>query len=109
MTLSNILYETINKYFNKLSVFGYCSYNEVNKIIAICAIDELLHTYLFTEKQYKLIQRSVNKLLGTSCLLSYPDMPIRHSVISKDNEAFLRISELSNIRLTENNIQRIAE
>lgn len=109
MVLTNVLYEALIKYFKKLSVFGYCSYREVDKIIVVSALEELLQTYILTEDQYKLFQRVLNRLLGSSCLLPYPNMPIVHSVISKDKEAFLRLTESNDTRISHDNIHRITE
>jgi hypothetical protein len=109
MDLNNTTFESLVKYFNCLSVNGYCSYSEVDKIITLLAINDLLNTYVFTEKQYRLIQSTLACLFGGSCVVSHPNIIPKHSVISKDMEAFLRISEFSDPRISEDSINRITQ
>lgn len=91
----------VDRYFNKLSKLGYCSYDEVNKMITLFAIKDIVDNYIMTESQYRLLQNVLICLFGSSCLFPYPSTTAKHSIIYKDAEAFLRLSEASINRISE--------
>jgi hypothetical protein len=43
--IDNVSYDAIYRYFNALSKFGYKSYGDVEKLIALLTLDEMLHVF----------------------------------------------------------------
>lgn len=108
---SNILCNSLDKYFNILSKTGYKSYNSVNKIIVLLAIDTLLRTelsYYITEDDYKSITNVIYCILGSECMFEMPSYETFDSLL-RDNSSpdGLRITEDSINRITEDTLFRI--
>lgn len=73
--MDDILYTTLSRYFNKLSKFGYTSYNEVYNILYLILIRDFIYNDFYgyiTEDDYRYIERSLYCLFGKSCLIPYP-------------------------------------
>ena len=80
VVMDNITEITANaykNYFHALSKFGYKSYEDVSKLIVVSIIEDLLtnanYRYLITEVDYKAMERALNCLMGTTCLIPYYD------------------------------------
>lgn len=103
--ISNISMEAIRRYFNTLSKFGYKSYDEVDKLIALLAIEEILLgelSYFITETDYRSIVDFLYCIFGSTCLADMPGYITYDSLIHP-------ISADKKYRITENNILRISE
>ncbi len=109
MELIDNSYLAITRYFKRLSTFGYTPDNEVFKMITLFAIQEFLDKYLLSEIEYRQIERTINCLWGTSCLLPYPEYVVQHTVVATDKEAYWRFTEDSENRSTENIVLRIVQ
>lgn len=102
--LLKISTESIIRYFKTLSIFGYKSYNEVYKLIALLSIEDFLNIFDFyiTEDDLRDICKAVSCLYGSTCLIDFIKCNIEDS-ISHD------ILYDFNIRDTEDNNSRITE
>lgn len=113
VNIEKISQEGLNRYFNTLKVFGYKSYGQVDKLLILLLIEELLNsTYKFfiTEEHYKIIDKALYCLFGTTCLIPYPEF-INEDTIFLDTYYInkLRFMEDNSIRLMEDNTFRIME
>lgn len=74
--MENFVYEAIAHYFKALSYFGYYKQADVQKLIVLIFYHVLLdHDYrgFVKEEDYKDIDKALNCLYGTTCLIPYPD------------------------------------
>lgn len=74
--MDDILYEALIKYFHALEVKGYMSRTHSEKLLVIAFYrDYMFNDYraLLSKRDYCLIERALDCLYGTSCLIPYPD------------------------------------
>lgn len=73
--MDEILYNTLNKYFDTLSVTGYIKDPTVFKILVLQYIQEITTNefrYFITNKDIKLMQDLLYQLFGSTCEISFP-------------------------------------
>ena len=74
--MDNMLYEALSHYVHVLETFGYMSYKEMEKLLVFSFFrDFVYHDYrgLLSKEDYYQIERALNCLYGTSCLIPYPN------------------------------------
>ena len=74
--MDEILYEALTKYYHALELKGYMSKSHSVKLLILCFIrDFMFNDYraVLGKEDYCLIERALDCLYGTSCLIPYPD------------------------------------
>lgn len=74
--MDEILYEALSKYYHALELKGYMSLSHGAKLLVLCFFrDFVYHDYrgLLSKRDYCLIERALDCIYGTSCLIPYPD------------------------------------
>lgn len=74
--MDDILYEALTKYFHALEVKGYMSKTHSEKLLVMAFYrDFMFNDYraLLSKRDYCLIERALDCIYGTSCLIPYPD------------------------------------
>lgn len=74
--MDEILYNALNRYYHALELKGYMSYKEsVKLLILIFLRDFVFHDYrgLLSKADYHIIEKALDCLYGSSCLIPYPD------------------------------------
>lgn len=74
--MDEIVYEALSRYYHALELKGYMSKSHSIKLLVLCFYWEFIfHGYhgLLTKKDYCLVEKALNCLYGTSCLIPYPD------------------------------------
>lgn len=74
--MDEILYEALTKYYHALELKGYMSKPHSVKLLILCFIrDFMFNDYraVLGKEDYCLIERALDCLYGTSCLIPYPD------------------------------------
>ena len=74
--MDNIIFNAITQYYAALCKLGYYSYNEVFKLLVLCFYrDYVFNDYrgVLSRKDYHVIERALNCLFGSTCLIPYPD------------------------------------
>lgn len=74
--MDKIIYDTLVKYFHTLSIFGYRNYEDVYKLIFLIWVQDVVNSAFseyITEEDNRIIQRSLNCMFNSSCLISYPE------------------------------------
>ena len=74
--MDEIVYEALSKYFHALEIHGYMSKTHSIKLLVLSFFkDFVFHDYrgILTREDYCLIERALDCLYGTSCLIPYPD------------------------------------
>ena len=74
--MDNFVYQSFDKYFQTLGKTGYLSSNNTFKLIVLNFIFELIYKdyrgYV-SKEDYLALDRALNCLYGTTCLIPYPD------------------------------------
>lgn len=99
------LYKSYKTYFNALSKFGYKKQTDVNKLIIYTVIEELLTGSMrefITEDDYRILERALHCLYGSSCLIPYSKYINNDSLYKKISFILPRISQDSILRHAEN-------
>lgn len=102
--LNTVVYDALFRYFNVLRQFGYKSYGEVDKLIALIALYDLLQIFYeyIDDKDLREISDAIYCLCGTTCLIRFPEQFNEDSLIRRIHLSFIaRITEDSNLRETE--------
>ena len=74
--MDNLLYSALSSYYNALSKKGYMAHHHALKLLVLIFYrDFVYHDYggLISEKDYKQIEKALNCLYGSTCLIPYPD------------------------------------
>ena len=74
--MDNIVYNTITDYYKLLQKRGYNSPTDTRKILVLCFYwNFMAHDYrgLISREDYLLIEKALNCLYGSTCLIPYPD------------------------------------
>ena len=74
--MDRIIYEAISQYYAALCKLGYYSYDEVFRLLILCFYrDFVFNDYRgrLSRKDYGEIEKALNCLFGTTCLIPYPD------------------------------------
>lgn len=74
--MDEILYNSIVKYFSSLKEVGYVSYDDMQSLLFLSAVQEFVYKDFrgfITENDYREIERALYKVFGTSCLVPYPE------------------------------------
>lgn len=74
--MDDILYEALTKYYHALEVKGYMSKTHSTKLLVMTFYrDFMFNDYraLLSKRDYCLIERALDCIYGTSCLIPYPD------------------------------------
>lgn len=75
--LTEISEEAVQRYFNTLAQFGYKNYSDVYKLITLLFIEEFLSSDSFsefiTEEDYRHIISALYCILGSTCLIEFPE------------------------------------
>jgi hypothetical protein len=74
--MDEIIYNAFGSYYNALEKLGYISYPQSQKLLLLCFYrDFVFHDYrgLLNKEDYYLIERALDCLWGSTCLIPYPD------------------------------------
>ena len=74
--MDEIIYNAFGSYYNVLEKLGYISYPQSQKLLLLCFYrDFVFHDYkgLLKKEDYYLIERALDCLWGSTCLIPYPD------------------------------------
>ena len=74
--MDNILYNALCHYYHVLELTGYVSFSNVVKLLILVFYhDYIYHDYrgVISRNDYRLIERALNCLYGSSCLIPYPN------------------------------------
>ena len=74
--MGEILYEALSKYYHALGLKGYMSKAHSNKLLILAFFwDFTYNDYrgILSKEDYCLIEKALDCIYGTSCLIPYPD------------------------------------
>lgn len=74
--MDEVLYNSLCRYFNALSKLGSMSYSQVDKLLVLIFYKHFVYEdyrgYL-SKEDYRGIERALDCLFGSTCLIPYPD------------------------------------
>ena len=74
--MDEILYNALTKYYHALELKGYMANSHAVKLLILIFFrDFVFHDYrgLITKEDYHLIEKALNCIYGSTCLIPYPD------------------------------------
>ena len=74
--MGEIVFNALNKYYNTLEKTGYLSWDNVVKLLLLVFYKDFVYSdyrCTLSRDDYKLIERALDCLYGTTCLIPYPD------------------------------------
>ena len=74
--MDEMLYSSLSRYFNALEVKGYMPYSQMEKLMILCFYKDFVfgdYRGIISKNDYLLIERALDCLYGSSCLIPYPD------------------------------------
>lgn len=74
--MDNVVYNALCNYFNVLEKTGYMAYIHMEKLLVLIFYSDLVfHDYRanISKDDYHLIERALDCLYGSTCLIPYPD------------------------------------
>ena len=74
--MDEIVYNALQRYYKSLELKGYISDLNVNKLLVLSFYNEFIYNDyrgLITEEDYYIIERALDCLFGSTCLIPYPD------------------------------------
>lgn len=74
--MDEFVYNAVCRYFEYLHLTGYYKYKDVKSLLVLLFFYDLIyHDYrgLISKEDYRTIERALNCLYGTTCLIPYPD------------------------------------
>ena len=74
--MDEMIFDALGGYFKTLKKLGYVPYNQVVKLLILTFYRDFVfkdYRGMLTESDYHLIERALDCLYGTTCLIPYPD------------------------------------
>ena len=74
--MDEIIYQALGSYYHALELKGYMPQKDVEKLLVLTFYrDFVFNDYrgILSREDYYLIERALNCLYGTTCLIPYPD------------------------------------
>lgn len=74
--MDRILYDSLSKYFHALEVKGYMPYKDMVKLLVLGFYRDFVfsdYRGIITRDDYLLIEKALDCLYGSTCLIPYPD------------------------------------
>ena len=74
--MDEMIYNALTKYYHALSRLGYMSYNHLQKLLILIFIRDFVYKDfrgLISECDYHCIERALDCIYGSTCLIPYPD------------------------------------
>lgn len=74
--MDEMIYEALSSYYHALGLKGYMSNSHAEKLLLLIFYkDFVFHDYrgILSKDDYHLIERALECLYGTTCLIPYPD------------------------------------
>lgn len=74
--MGEMIYDALDRYFHALELKGYMPYKDMQRLLILVFYkDFVFHDYRarISEDDYRMIERALDCLYGSTCLIPYPD------------------------------------
>ena len=113
--MDNVVYEALDRYFHALEVKGYMSYKNAIKLLVLSFYRDFVYNDyrgVIREQDYCCIERALNCLYGSTCLIPYPNyLKMGRLHLSNVTELVHRVKALEDTKVvkTAGTVQTIAD
>ena len=101
--MDEMIYNSLSNYYNVLEKFGYANYSHMQKLLILTFYrDFCFHDYrgLLSKDDYHLIERALDCLYGSTCLIPYPDyLKMSKLHLGEMGEITSRLKEVEDIKV----------
>ena len=98
--MDNIIFNSLIHYYKALSKLGYYKYGDVFSLLVLCFIRDFVYQDyrgVLSRGDYSIIERALNCLFGSNCLIPYPDyLKMSKLHIGEMTELAQRVNNLEN-------------
>lgn len=98
--MDNFIYTSISQYYTALSKLGYYKYGDVYSLLVLSFLRDFVYEDYrarLSREDYHEIEKALNCLFGSSCLIPYPDyLKMGKLHIGEMTEIAQRINTLEN-------------
>lgn len=103
--MDELVYNALCQYFTVLSKVGYYKWADVKKLLVLIFYRDIIqkdYRGLLTKADYGVIERALNCLYGTTCLIPYPDfMSSGRLHLGEMSEIAQRVKNVENTRVVK--------
>ena len=103
--MDEILYEALTKYYHALEVKGYMSLSHCYKLLVMIFLRDFVyqdHRGVLSKSDYRLIEKALDCIYGTSCLIPYPDyLKMGKLHLGEMTEVISRLKELEDTKVVK--------
>lgn len=86
--MDELLYEALDRYYHALELTGYMSKNHGFKLLVLSFYRDIIlrdfQDFITSDDKY-LIEKAINCMFGTDCVLPFPDYGQKTTLITGDN------------------------
>lgn len=95
--MDEFVYNALSRYFHALEVSGYMNEKNIDSLLILIfyyhLIADDLNGYI-DEKDYRTIEKALNCLYGSNCLIPYPDyLSMKGSFVGVSSKVYTMINE----------------
>ena len=98
--MDEIIYNALNSYYNVLEKTGYMAYSHMEKLLLLIFYRDFVYNDYrarLSKDDYHLIERALDCLYGSTCLIPYPDyLKMGKLHIGETTEFATRVKALEN-------------
>lgn len=98
--MDEMIYNSLSRYYHVLEKKGYMSYDHMVRLLVLIFYKEFVYNDyrgLLSREDYRLIERALDCLYGSTCLIPYPDyLKMGKLHIGETTEMAHRIEALEN-------------
>ena len=105
--MDNVVYNALSSYYNVLEKTGYVNYSQMEKLLILCFYrDFTLQDYrgLINKDDYHLIEKALDCLYGSTCLIPYPDyLKMGKLHLGEMTEVLERVKKVEDTKVVKTN------
>ena len=98
VVMGEFVYNALDNYFHALELKGYQKWEDVEKLLILLFYKDFVYNDyrgLISKEDYQVIEKALDCLYGTSCLIPYPECMITNKLyIGSTSELAQRIKTL---------------
>lgn len=98
--MGETVYESLSAYYDALSKLGYMSQDKGNSLLLLSFFNEFVYNDyrgVISREDYRVIERALNCLFGSNCLIPYPDyLKMGKLHLGEVTELAYRVKKLEN-------------
>ena len=103
--MGEMVYNSLSSYFHALEVKGYMPYAQMQKLLLLVFYKDFVfndYSGLITKDDYHLIEKALDCLYGSTCLIPYPDyLKMGKLHLSETTELASRIKALEDTEVVK--------